>query len=352
MRRRVERRMLTGLSLGVASVVLAACGGGGLGDESSGEGSGGGEDPGAFFEGKTITIVVPYNPGGGFDSFARLLEPHLEEELDGVQVNVENRPGGGGLIGANEVFQADPDGLTIGIINYPGAVFAEQTQADGAEFTNSDWTFLARLGAINPIVYTGENSGYDDFQSMIDAEEPITFGIGGVGSDAYYATLVLSKVLDFPAEIIAGYPGGGEADAALLVGEVDASVGSADATLSRIGSTGAHVNALIGTESNPKIPDVPLITEFGDAEQQEILTGLASIYDLERTLVGPPGIPEERAQFLADAIYAAATGGGYEEDMAAAELTASPLPRDEVLTRVEQVNASIDKLTPYLQDAG
>jgi tripartite-type tricarboxylate transporter receptor subunit TctC len=352
MRKHLQRRVLTGLAAATASVVLAACGGGGLGDDDSGADNGGGEDPGAFFEGKTLTIVVPYNPGGGFDSFARLLEPYLEEELDGTEVNVENRPGGGGLIGANEVFQADPDGLTIGIINYPGAVFAEQTGADGVEFTNSDWTFLARLGAINPIVYTGEDSGYPDFQSMIDAEEPITFGIGGVGSDAYYATLVMSKVLDFPAEIIAGYPGGGEADAALLVGEVDASVGSADATLSRIGNTGTHVNALIGTQPNPDIPDVPLITEFGDADQQEILTGLASIYDLERTLVAPPGMDEDRAQFLADAIYAAATSGGYEEDMAAAELTASPLERSEVLSRVEQVNASIDKLTPYLQDEG
>ena len=348
-----HRRIGTGLAAAAASVLLVACGGGGgLGEEEPAAGDAAAEDAGAFFDGKTITIIVPYNPGGGFDSFARLLEPHLEEELDGVQVTVENRPGGGGLIGANEVFLAEPDGLTIGLINYPGAVFAETTGADGVEFTNSEWTFLARLGAINPIVYTGENSGYPDFQSMIDAEEPVRFGIGGVGSDAYYATVVMSEVLGFPAEIIAGYPGGGEADAALLVGEVDASVGSADATLSRIGGTGTHVNALIGTEPNPKLPDVALITEFGDDEQQEVLTGLASIYDLERTLVAPPGMDEDRAQFLADAIFAAATAGGYEEEMRAAELTASPLERSEVQARVERVNESIDLLIPFVRAAG
>lgn len=349
-----NRRAMAGLAAAAASVLLAACGGGGgLGEEKPAAGATeAAEDPGAFFEGKTITIIVPYNPGGGFDNFVRLLEPHLEEELGDVQVNVENRPGGGGLIGANEVFQAEPDGLTIGLINYPGAVFAEATEAEGVTFENSEWTFLARLGAINPIVYTNENSGYPDFQSMIDSEEPIRFGIGGVGSDAYYATVVMSEVLGFPAEIIAGYPGGGEADAALLVGEVDASVGSIDATLGRIGGTATNINVLIGTEPNQKVPDVPLITEFGEAEQQEVLTALASIYDLERTLVGPPGIEEERAQFLADAIYAAASGGGYEEDMAAAELTASPMERSEVMGRVEKVNASIDKLTPYVQNAG
>lgn len=351
-----KRRAATGAAAAAASVLLAACGGGGgLGED---EPAGGGEntaadsEPCAALEGETVTIIVPYNPGGGFDTFVRLLEPHLEEEFEDIEVNVENRPGGGGLIGANEVFLAEPDGTTIGLINYPGAVFAEATGAEGAEFDNSEWTFLARLGAINPIVYTGEDSGYPDFQSMIDAQEPITFGIGGVGSDAYYATVILSEVLGFPAEIIAGYPGGGEADAALLVGEVDASVGSADATLSRIGGTGTHVNVLIGTEPNEDIPDVPLITEFGDAEQQEVLTGLASIYDLERTLVGPPGMDEGTATCLADAIFAAATAGGYEEDMEKAGLTASPMERSEVLTRVEKVNASIDQLTPYVQDAG
>jgi tripartite-type tricarboxylate transporter receptor subunit TctC len=352
-RNHITRRASTGLAAAAAGVLLAACGGGGggLGEEESGGEAGAAEEQGDFFEGKTITIIVPYNPGGGFDNFARLLEPHLEEQLEGTQVTVENRPGGGGLVGANEVFLAEPDGLTIGLINYPGAVFAEATDTEGVEFENSDWTFLARLGAINPIVYTGEDSGYPDFQSMLDATEPIRFGIGGVGSDAYYATVVMSEVLGFPAEIVAGYPGGGEADAALLVGEVDASVGSADATLTRIEGTGTHINALIGTEPNPELPDVPLITEFGDAEQQEVLTALASIYDLERTLVGPPGVDEERAQFLADAIYAAASGGEYEADMEKAELTASPMERAEVLARVEQVNASIDQLVPYVQGA-
>ena len=106
--------------------------------------------------------------------------------------------------------------------------------------------------------------------------------------------------------------------------------------------------ALISTEPNDSVPDVPLITEFGDAEQQEVLTALASIYDLERTLVGPPGIEDARADCLADAIFTAASAGPYEEAMDAAGLTASPLPRDEVVSRAETVNASIDQLIPYV----
>ena len=351
-----RRRLLTGVLVGAAALTLAACASADPEPETP-EASDGpevtepAEDPGAFFDGKTITILVPYTPGGGFDSFARLLAPELEAQLDGVRVRVENRPGGGGLIGANEIFQAESDGLTIGLINYPGAVFAEATDTEGVTFDNTQWTFLTRLGAINPIIYTGEDAGYPTFESIMDSQEEVTFGIGGVGSDAYYATVVLSEVLGFPSKIIAGYPGGAEADAALLVGEVDAGVGSVDATLNRIRDTGTYITALLSTEPNPSVPDVPLITSFGDADQQEILTALASIYDLERTLVAPPGMDEARAEFLAAAIYAAATEGGYAEAMDAAGLTASPMDRSDVLSRAEKVTASIDLLTPYVTAA-
>jgi tripartite-type tricarboxylate transporter receptor subunit TctC len=344
MTRRLRHRVLTGLAAGTVGVTLSACG------QADGDDAASAEDPAAFFDGETITMVVPYNPGGGFDAFVRLLETHLEDQIDGVQVNVKNSPGGGSLIGTNEIYQAEPDGLTIGLINYPGVMFAETTGAEGVSFDNSDWTFLARLGAINPIVFTGEDSGYEDFQQMMDSDEPITFGIGGRGSDAYYATVIMSEVLGFEADIIAGYGGGEEADAALLVGEVDASINSVDAAMTRIEGTGAHINALISTQPNETVPDVPLITEFGDAEQQQLLSVLASIYDLERLLVAPPGVDEERAEFLAGAVFAAATSDGYVQAMQDAGFTPSPLERAEVQSLVDDVNESIDLLKPIIQE--
>lgn len=358
---RTRERILAGLLAGAVSLGIAACssgGGGGLGEETPEPSSGDTpdvtvEDPAEWFAGKTVTMIVPYNPGGGFDNFVRLLAPVLEDELgNGTKVHVVNRPGGGGLVGANEVFQSEPDGLTIGLINYPGSVFAEATETEGVVFDNTEWTFLARLGAINPIVYTGINTPYDSFEAMMQATEPIRFGIGGVGSDAYYATVVLSEVLGIPADIIAGYPGGAEADAALLVGEVDAGVNSSDAALNRISATTAHINVIIGTEEEPeKLPGVPVITEFGDDDQKKVLTALASIYDLERTLVGPPGIDEARADYFAQMIFKAASSDAYTQAMSDAGLTPSPLPRADVVERVHTVTDSIDLLIPYVQAA-
>lgn len=359
---RMRRRMMTVALAGVTALGLVACSGtsDADGEATDGEATDGGqtaaaeERPGAFLDGKTITLVVPYNPGGGFDTFVRLLAPEVESQLaaagvEDAKVVVENQPGGGGLIGANAIYAAEPDGTTIGLINYPGSVFAQATETDGVEFDNAKWTYLARLGAINPIVYTGKDTGLKTMDDIIAAKEPIKFGIGGTGSDAYYATVVMSKVLGFPADIIAGYPGGAEADAALLVGEVDAGVNSVDAALTRIDGTGANIATLIGTEPNDLVPDAPLITEFGDADQKKILTALASIYDLERIMVAPPGMDEAQADFLAQVVYDAASGDGYATGMETAGLTPSPMDRADVMSRVDTVEGSIDELTPYVK---
>jgi tripartite-type tricarboxylate transporter receptor subunit TctC len=344
-----------------ASLVLSACGSGGGGldgadDEAPAAESPGGEettapeDECAALDGETVTVVVPYNPGGGFDTFIRLLEPHLEEELEGVQVNVENQPGGGGLIGANAVFRSAPEDLTIGLINYPGAVFAELTEQEGATFDNTQWTVLGRLGALPPLVYTGPDSQYTDFESMLAAQEPVTFGIGGVGSDAYYVAVALGKIFEFPNEIIGGYPGSGEADAALLVGEVDASINSGGAGVLMVEGSGANPIVVVSNEPLPELPDAPLIGEFGEGDDEEVLSALASMYDVERVMVGPPGMDEGVTNCLAAGINAAASNPEYAESMEAAGYPVNPLPREETVALTEEVAGSVDALRDLLQE--
>lgn len=348
-------RLQAGVVAATASLALAGCGsdGGGLAGEpeqpAGGESPAAEGDPCAVLEGETVTIVVPYNPGGGFDTFIRILEPHLEDQLEGVQVNVENRPGGGGLVGANSVFQSDPEELTIGLINYPGAVFAELTEVEGATFDNSEWTVLGRLAALPPLLYTGPETGITDFEAIRNAEEPVVFGIGGVGSDAYYVAVVLAEVFEFPHEIVAGYPGSSEADAALIVGEVDASINSGAVAVQTVESSGANPIVAISTQPLDDLPDVPLITEF-DSDQPEVISALASMSDLERILVGPPGMDETTADCLAEAIHAAATETSYPEEMEEAGSPADPLPRQETVELLEEVSGSLDPLRAVLQD--
>ena len=352
----LKRRLLPAVALTTLSVLLAGCGAEepvagepeAVTDTEGATEPSDGSDCAEFYDGETIRLVVPYDPGGGFDVYARAFAPYLEEQLSGVRVNVENVPGAGGLIGANEVFQAEGDGTTIGLINFPGAVFAEETGKEGVALENTEWTFLGRVAAVNPLVYASEESGITSAEDLVNAEDEVVFGIGGVGSDAYYATRVLGETLGFPYEIIAGYPGSGEADAALLAGEVEASVNSIDSALQTLESGNAVPLLFISTEPSDRLPEVPTAVSVADEAQQAPIEALSAIYDLERILVAPPGVPEERAQCLGEASFAALTDDEFEAELEAADRTLNPLSRQETVDLAETATAGLEDLRPLL----
>jgi tripartite-type tricarboxylate transporter receptor subunit TctC len=95
LRRRGPRRARTVIALGLAGA-LTACGSG-----SSGGSGDSGEAAEAVFEGEDIDLVVPYEPGGGYDAYARALSPYLEECL-GARLVIRNEPGAGGLVATNK----------------------------------------------------------------------------------------------------------------------------------------------------------------------------------------------------------------------------------------------------------
>src|SRR6187551_3838265 len=100
----------------------------------------------AFFQGKTVRMVVGSGTGGGYDVFSRLIAPYLAKTL-GTTVIVENQPGAGGLIALNRLYVAPPDGLQISLSNGSGAVFAQLTGDQAARYDLAKFTYLATVGA-------------------------------------------------------------------------------------------------------------------------------------------------------------------------------------------------------------
>src|SRR5262244_2558755 len=70
-----------------------------------------------MFKGKTITYIVATSPGGGYDTYGRMIALYMQKYLPGSRIIVKNVPGAGNIIGANEIYAARPDGLTIGMFN-------------------------------------------------------------------------------------------------------------------------------------------------------------------------------------------------------------------------------------------
>src|SRR5215470_18476112 len=100
----------------------------------------------AFFAGKTVRLVVGFGPGGGYDSYARMLAPYLSRTLNATVI-VENRPGAGGLLTLNGVYVAAADGLTIMIVNGTGAAYSQLTDQQGARYDLAKLGYVATLSA-------------------------------------------------------------------------------------------------------------------------------------------------------------------------------------------------------------
>ena len=109
------------------------------------------------FPSRDITLVVQFAPGGNTDVNARILAPYLSKEL-GVPVIVENRPGGGGYVAINQVYQAKPDGYTL-LLN----VFPQNAQKEivgDVPFRILDLTYLANYTQTDMLAAVTKDSPY------------------------------------------------------------------------------------------------------------------------------------------------------------------------------------------------
>lgn len=181
------------------------------------------------FPTRTIKIMAPANPGGGWDQLARLIQHTLrEQKIVGVPVEVINRGGAGGTIGLAELVarhRGDPYVIMIG-----GGVLVGSELTHGSPFSLRETTRLARLASEYEVIAVPANSPFRDLQSLLEAfrETPaaISWGGGSAGGlDHVLVGLIADSVGIDPARInYVAFPGGGDAAAAIMGGKVTAGI--------------------------------------------------------------------------------------------------------------------------------
>lgn len=250
---------------------------------------------------KDITVVIPYNPGGGFDTYVRALAPGLEAQFPGdVNVLPKNLPGAGGRRGASDVYRARPDGYTIGVFNLPG-VLIPTLQDIPTEYDLSRVTWLATIGYDSYVfVVKGDwpVTSIDDLRQM---GRVITYGAPGPGSTSFVATRIVNETLGIPFEIITGYKGSSEYMLGLIRGDFDAAMISTAGARAYLESGDIKAIAVFGTDSeDPAIDDA---ADLGAPELGELR--------LVRMIGAPPDLPAGVREILERALLAAMEDGRF-----------------------------------------
>ncbi|MEQ8356858.1 MAG: tripartite tricarboxylate transporter substrate-binding protein [Kiloniellaceae bacterium] len=256
-----------------------------------------------FYKGKVVKLVVGYGPGGGYDSYARLLAPFLEQRL-GATVVVENRPGGGGMVAISQIAADRGDSLTLVLANLEAAALGQILDSPGIRFDVTELPVVARVAGERKIALLSAESPFRDLADLRAAERPVKWGGGGKTDGIADNAAVLSQALDLNAEIIIGYKGSKEVALAALRGEVDGFFASAGSARKLTAKGQLLAVAVLDRERSPLMPAVPTVFELVDLtpEQAWWVDYRASLGALGRSLIAAPGIPADRLAYLRDVV--------------------------------------------------
>ena len=179
------------------------------------------------FQGKTVHLVVGFTPGGGYDTYARLLSRHFANHLPGKpNVVVENMPGAGSFKAVQWLDGPAPkDGTAITAFN-PGLItqaMLEPEKMSNTNFLNFAW--VGNMARDQRVCYLWHTKGVKTFQDF-QAKKGWVFGTTGVGAANWVNQRTLQRVFGVDLKIITGYPGSPEQRIAIERGELDGDCGS------------------------------------------------------------------------------------------------------------------------------
>lgn len=258
---------------------------------------------GGFFAGKTISLAVPSGPGGGYDTYARTFARYFPKHIPGKpQIVVQNTPGGGGLVAANNLYNlAARDGTALAVLassSFLVAALGEKL----AKFDNLKFTPIGNLSEESDTCSVWHRSPIETTQDLFTKETVV--GSEGIGSNSQTFPLAMNDVLGMKFKIIPGYQGTQLRAAAMERGELHGACGIFVSTLNALFERQLkegtwRVVLQMGLSRNPRFPGVPNALELAKTEEAKAtLTTMFAQLALGRPLYGPPNVPAEQAATL------------------------------------------------------
>jgi len=304
--------------------------------------------PQDFYKGQRITLVVPYTPGGGFDAYARLLAPFLQQALEAKVVVVANKPGGGGYRAANWMYlQAPRDGRTLAIVNGQTLVVNELFGVtETAEFKSvKEFSIIAAWAGLPLAVLINSKLPYHSAQEFKGAK-----GLKGGTTDPLGTHTISDAVVaeafnlqDF--RIIAGYSSSSSLITAVMRGELDLFASSYDTCKRFVDQGFARCVTVISDKRVPLFPDTATIYEIGmPPEANKWIEVATTTRNIMRLFVAPPGTPDDKVKYLSDVFWKITESKEFQQEMKKREMVLH-LPADakEATARLNKVLGMSDE---------
>ncbi len=262
------------------------------------------QDVGAFYAGKTITVMVGAGAGGSYDIYARALADRLGKHVPG-------RPGllvklgggvGGGVATAIQVEHSAPkDGTVIGVTQQTNVTSQLTEREVAGKYDVSKWRWIGGMATLRNFVGVWRTA---PAQSLEEAEsKEVIIGATGRNSPTYTVPAALNEMLGTKFKMVLGYNGASDLNLAMERGEIQ---GRGASWISVVLSAPDYITqhklkplAVDGLTRDPLLPDTPTLLELARTDEQRAAVRLISASaDFARAFFAPPGTPEDRVEAL------------------------------------------------------
>jgi tripartite-type tricarboxylate transporter receptor subunit TctC len=235
---------------------------------------------------KPVKVVVPFAAAGTTDRMGRLISEELSKTFK-QQFFVENRVGGGGVVGALQVARADPDGYTLMIGGYGPHIFAPATTANLGFDALTDFTHIAMIGGESFIIVAHPALGVRSFADLVQFAKKRSGALNMASpGQSTLGALVVEQLMRKPGLLPklnhVPYRGGGPVMTDLLGNHVSLGCIVLSAAIEHIHAGTLVPLALVSTERAPALKELPTIVELGHPD----IGGAIWSW-----LAGPKGLP-------------------------------------------------------------
>jgi tripartite-type tricarboxylate transporter receptor subunit TctC len=300
-----------------------------------------------FYRGKTLTIMVGFSPGGGFDINARVLARHIGRHIPGnPNVVIQNMPGAGSITAVHYLdLTAPKDGTVLDIFNF-GNIGESRLSPDKIKVDFRKFNWIGSISQDLTVCYVWHAFGVKTLDQL-KAKERVHMGLTGLGSSSDTNQRILKNIFGIRVQQIGGYPGSAEQRIAIERGELDGDCG-AWSSIPPEWVEGRKIVPVI--RSAPVVasdmpPDVPYSVDIAPSERdRQVLRMLLASAQLGRPFIASQDVPADRVRILRDAFNATMTDPQFVAEVQKLRLPLSSKTGEEALGIVEAIYATPDDI--------
>ncbi len=312
-----------------------------------------------FYRDKTVTVIIGSSPGGGVDSYGRLIARHIGKHIPGnPKVVPSNLPGAGSLVAAAHIYTAAVrDGTQFGNV-LAGAILDPLLTSGSRKFEPTRFSYLGNANLETQVCIVRADAPVKTFADLFKTE--LVVGGSGPGSALTLYPLFLKNFYGAKIKLVAGYPGSREISLAVQKGEVHGTCGlnwsSAKPQYPGVEKSGSEFKVLVQDDvvANPVLTKLgaPLSADFiKNPEDRKVAEVFYAQSMINRVFIAPPEIPADRLAALRKAFMATIADKEMQAEASRAQLDLDATPGDEIQTLVTRIYATPPAIVERMKQA-